>query len=122
MLTRRGFAVILVYYRETAAARTELTQGTEAKVRTQNFRKAPRQRDRNLRKGAAAARTELRKEPQLQLCGVAVSLPSEKDRKSAGGSCKSNRTVTSLYVERWYTYILAAYVIKKDRKDDKNGI
>ena len=32
---------------------------------------------------------------------------------------KSNRTVTSLYVERWYTYILAAYVIKKDRKDDK---
>ena len=39
-----------MYYRETAAARTELAQGTEAKARTQNFRKAPRQRDRSLRK------------------------------------------------------------------------
>jgi len=39
-----------MYYRETSAARTELAQGTEAKVRTQNFRKAPRQRDRSLRK------------------------------------------------------------------------
>jgi len=66
-----------MYYRETSAARTELAQGTEAKARTQNFRKAPRQRGRNSRK-----------EPQLQLCGVAVSLSSEKDRKSAGGSCK----------------------------------
>ena len=39
-----------MYYRETSAAQTELAQGTEAKVRTQNFRKAPRQRDRILRK------------------------------------------------------------------------
>jgi len=39
-----------MYYRKTSAARTELAQGTEAKVRTQNFRKAPRQRDRSLRK------------------------------------------------------------------------
>jgi len=38
-----------MYYRKTSAARTELAQGTEAKVRTQNFRKAPRQRDRSLR-------------------------------------------------------------------------
>jgi len=33
-----------MYYREISAARTELAQGTEAKVR------APRQRDRSLRK------------------------------------------------------------------------
>ena len=39
-----------MYYREISAARTELAQGTEAKVRAQNFRKAPRQRDRSLRK------------------------------------------------------------------------
>jgi len=39
-----------MYYCEISAARTELAQGTEAKVRTQNFRKAPRQRDRSLRK------------------------------------------------------------------------
>ena len=55
-----------MYYREISAARTELAQGTEAKVRAQNFRKAPRQRDRSLRK-----------EPQLSLCGVALRfLPS----------------------------------------------
>ena len=77
-----------MYYRETSAARTELAQGTEAKARTQNFRKAPRQRDRNLRKEPRQRDRSLRKEPQLQLCGVAVSLSSEKDRKSAGGSCK----------------------------------
>ncbi len=39
-----------MYYRETSAARTELAQGTEAKVRTQNFRKTPRQCDRSLHK------------------------------------------------------------------------
>ena len=77
-----------MYYRETSAARTELAQGTEAKVRTQNFRKAPRQRDRSLRKEPRQRGRNSRKEPQLQLCGVAVSLSSEKDRKSAGGSCK----------------------------------
>ena len=39
-----------MYYREISAARTGLAQGTETKVRAQNFRKAPRQRDRSLRK------------------------------------------------------------------------
>ena len=77
-----------MYYCEISAARTELAQGTEAKVRTQNFRKAPRQRDRSLRKEPRQRGRNSRKEPQLQLCGVAVSLSSEKDRKSAGGSCK----------------------------------
>ena len=84
--------------------------------------KEPRQRDRNLRKEPRQRDRSLRKEPQLQLCGVAVSLSSEKDKKARTEAVKSNRTVTSLCVERWYTYILAAYVIKKDRKDDKNGI
>ena len=86
-----------MYYRETSAARTELAQGTEAKVRTQNFRKAPRQcdrslhkeprqcdrslrkeprqRDRSLRKKPRQRDRSLRKEPQLQLCGVALSIP-----------------------------------------------
>ena len=34
------------------------------------------------------ASVQPKKSPHLQLCGVAVSLSSEKDRKSAGGSCK----------------------------------
>jgi hypothetical protein len=50
VLTRRGFAAILAVLQEISAARTELAQGTEAKIRAQNFRKAPRQRDRSLRK------------------------------------------------------------------------
>ena len=66
-----------MYYRETSAARTELAQGTEAKVRAQNFRKAPRQRDRSLRKEPRQRDRSLRKEPQLSLCGVALRfLPS----------------------------------------------
>ena len=47
-----------MYYRETSAARTELAQGTEAKVRTQNFRKAP----------------------QLSSCDVALELPPSRYR------------------------------------------
>ena len=77
-----------MYYREISAARTELAQGTEAKVRAQNFRKAPRQcdrslhkeprqRDRSLRKEPRQRDRSLRKEPQLSLCGVALRfLPS----------------------------------------------
>ena len=66
-----------MYYRETSAARTELAQGTEAKVRAQNFRKAPRQRDRSLHKEPRQRDRSLRKEPQLSLCGVALRfLPS----------------------------------------------
>ena len=77
-----------MYYRETSAARTELAQGTEAKVRTQNFRKAPRQcdrslhkeprqRDRSLRKEPRQRDRSLHKEPQLYLRGVALRfLPS----------------------------------------------
>ena len=66
-----------MYYRETSAARTELAQGTEAKVRTQNFRKAPRQCDRSLRKEPRQRDRSLRKEPQLSLCGVVLRfLPS----------------------------------------------
>jgi hypothetical protein len=44
------FLAILAVLQEISAARTELAQGTEAKIRAQNFRKAPRQRDRSLRK------------------------------------------------------------------------
>ena len=77
-----------MYYRETSAARTELAQGTEAKVRAQNFRKAPRQCDRSLHKEPRQCDRSLhkeprqrdrslRKEPQLSLCGVALRfLPS----------------------------------------------
>ena len=66
-----------MYYREISAARTELAQGTEAKVRTQNFRKAPRQCDRSLHKEPRQRDRSLRKEPQLSLCGVALRfLPS----------------------------------------------
>ena len=77
-----------MYYREISAARTELAQGTEAKVRAQNFRKAPRQcdrslhkeprqRDRSLHKEPRQRDRSLRKEPQLSLCGVALRfLPS----------------------------------------------
>jgi hypothetical protein len=54
-----------MYYREISAARTELAQGTEAKVRAQNFRKAPRQCDRSLRKEPRQRDRSLRKEPQL---------------------------------------------------------
>ena len=54
-----------MYSREISAARTELAQGTEAKVRAQNFRKAPRQRDRSLRKEPRQRDQSLRKEPQL---------------------------------------------------------
>ncbi len=50
VLTRRGFAAILDVLQKISAARTELAQETEAKVRVQSFRKAPRQRDRSLRK------------------------------------------------------------------------
>ena len=77
-----------MYYREISAARTELAQGTEAKVRAQNFRKAPRQcdrslhkeprqRDRSLHKEPRQRDRSLRKEPQLSLCGVVLRfLPS----------------------------------------------
>mgnify|MGYP007007885149 CR=1 FL=1 len=76
-----------MYYRETSAARTELAQGTEAKVRTQNFRKAPRQcdrslhkeprqRDRSLRKEPRQRDRSLRKEPPLSLCGIALNRPA----------------------------------------------
>ena len=76
-----------MYYRETSAARTELAQGTEAKVRTQNFRKAPRQcdrslhkeprqRDRSLRKEPRQRDQSLRKEPPLSLCGIALNRPA----------------------------------------------
>ena len=54
-----------MYYRESSAARTELAQGTEAKVRAQNFRKAPRQCDRSLHKEPRQRDRSLRKEPQL---------------------------------------------------------
>ena len=54
-----------MYYREISAARTELAQGTEAKVSAQNFRKAPRQRDRSLRKEPRQRDRSLRKKPQL---------------------------------------------------------
>ena len=54
-----------MYYREISAARTELAQGTEAKVRAQNFRKAPQQCDRSLRKEPRQRDRSLRKEPQL---------------------------------------------------------
>ena len=53
-----------MYYREISAARTELAQGTEAKVRAQNFRKAPRQCDRSLHKEPRQRDQSLRKEPQ----------------------------------------------------------
>ena len=53
-----------MYYRETSAARTELAQGTEAKVRTQNFRKAPRQCDRSLHKEPRQCDRSLHKEPR----------------------------------------------------------
>ena len=66
-----------MYYREISAARTELAQGTEAKVRAQNFRKAPRQCDRSLHKEPRQCDRSLRKEPRLSLCGVALRfLPS----------------------------------------------
>ena len=76
-----------MYYREISAARTELAQGTEAKVRTQNFRKAPRQcdrslhkeprqRDRSLRKEPRQRDRSLRKEPPLSLCGIALNRPA----------------------------------------------
>ena len=66
-----------MYYREISAARTELAQGTEAKVRAQNFRKAPRQCDRSLHKEPRQRDRSLRKEPQLSLCGIALRfLPS----------------------------------------------
>ena len=61
-----------MYYREPLAARTELAQGTEAKVRTQNFRKTPRQCDRSLHKEPRQRDRSLRKEPPLYLCGVAL--------------------------------------------------
>ena len=54
-----------MYYREISAAWTELAQGTEAKVRTQNFCKAPRQRDRSLHKEPRQRDRSLRKEPRL---------------------------------------------------------
>ncbi len=54
-----------MYYRETSAARTELAQGTEAKVRTQNFRKAPRQCDRSLHKEPRQCDQSLHKKPPL---------------------------------------------------------
>ena len=60
-----------MYYREISAARTELAQGTEAKVRTQNFRKAPRQCDRSLHKEPRQCDRSLRKKPLLSLRGVA---------------------------------------------------
>ena len=63
-LTRRSFAEYLMYYREISAARTELAQGTEAKVRAQNFRKAPRQCDRSLHKEPRQRDRSLRKEPR----------------------------------------------------------
>ena len=53
-----------MYYREISAARTELAQGTEAKVRAQNFRKAPRQCDRRLHKEPRQCDRSLRKEPR----------------------------------------------------------
>ena len=53
-----------MYYREISAARTELAQGTEAKVRAQNFRKAPRQCDRSLHKEPRQRDRSLRKEPR----------------------------------------------------------
>ena len=76
-----------MYYREISAARTELAQGTEAKVRTQNFRKAPRQcdrslhkeprqRDRSLHKEPRQRDRSLRKEPPLSLCGIALNRPA----------------------------------------------
>ena len=76
----------------------------------------------------------MRQEPRLQFTKEERAAPAlekpirkadraaDKAEKARAKAAKSNRTVTSLYVERWYTYILAAYVIKKDRKDDKNGI
>ena len=54
-----------MYYREISAARTELAQGTEAKVRAQNFRKAPRQCDRSLHKEPRQCDRSLHKEPPL---------------------------------------------------------
>ena len=54
-----------MYYREISAAQTELAQGTEAKVRAQNFRKAPRQCDRSLHKEPRQCDRSLHKEPQL---------------------------------------------------------
>ena len=53
-----------MYYREISAARTEFAQGTEAKVRAQNFRKALRQRDRSLHKEPRQRDQSLRKEPR----------------------------------------------------------
>ena len=77
-----------MYYRETSAARTELAQGTEAKVRTQNFRKTPRQCDRSLHK-----------EPPLSLCGVALyyhdyaqgSYAAEMEQAASLAEAKANR-------------------------------
>ena len=65
-----------MYYREISAARTELAQGTEAKVRAQNFRKAPRQCDRSLHKEPRQRDRSLRKEPPLSLCGIALNRPA----------------------------------------------
>ena len=76
-----------MYYREISAARTELAQGTKAKVRAQNFRKAPRQcdrslhkeprqRDRSLHKEPRQRDRSLRKEPPLSLCGIALNRPA----------------------------------------------
>ena len=72
-----------MYYRETSAARPELAQGAEAKVRTQNFRKAPRQCDRSLHKeprqcdqslhkAPRQRDRSLRKKPRLSLYGVVL--------------------------------------------------
>ena len=64
VLMRRGFAAILAVLQEISAARTELAQGTEAKIRTQNFCKAPWQRDRSLRKKPRQRDRSLRKKPR----------------------------------------------------------
>ena len=78
-----------MYYRETSAARTELAQGTEAKVRTQNFRKAP----------------------HLSSCDVALELPPSRYRNisDVNGSpfpAYSDEIVQDLHLLPFYPLLL----------------
>ena len=93
-----------MYYREISAARTELAQGTEAKVRAQNFRKAPRQCDRSLHKEPRQCDRSLhkeprqrdrslRKEPQLSLCGVALRFLPSYYVEMSGKVCYADKVI-----------------------------
>ena len=79
-----------MYYRETSAARTELAQGTEAKVRTQKFPQSTAAARPEPARGAAALIVRC----CLKISSICLLMESSQERMASSVCCHSSSSVS----------------------------